>query len=273
MAASKKLMAVALTLQLALGLSLGACQAAGNSSTGSTVPASEPPAAAPTGDSTATTAAGTGTEGTAPEPSDAVATGVISTDIKQGNTRNLEFGGYKWRVLQVQSDQQRALLITEDVIERHPYNVEDVDVTWETCSLRRYLNGDFLDKLSAQEQEQVLEVSNTNANNQWYGTPGGNDTKDKVFLLSLDEVVKYFGDSGQLANKPADAADNWYINDQYDKNRVVLYEGTGIWWWLRSPGGHANLVATCEVGGGIYVNGGFADYYEGGVRPVLWLKL
>jgi len=177
------------------------------------------------------------------------------------------FGGYTWRVLDEQDG--KMLLITEDIIEQRPYNADDEDVTWETCALRAYLNGEFYSKFSAQEQAMILETRNTNADNQWSGTDGGNDTMDKVFLLSIEEVVKYFGDSGQLKNRPEY---KWWIDDQYNSERVAKFINDGSWWWLRSPGCDQGRAAGVSLVGIVYLYGNTVTN-EFDVRPALWLSL
>jgi RNA polymerase subunit RPABC4/transcription elongation factor Spt4 len=123
-------------------------------------------------------------------------------DRLSGRKRSVQFGGYQWRVLDIQSN--RTLLLTDDIIEKRPYNMKWKGVTWEDCTLRHYLNNEFYNRFSGQEQAMILETKNTNANNPWYGTNGGGDTTDKIFMLSIEEVVRYFGDSGQLKNNNFD---------------------------------------------------------------------
>ncbi len=112
-------------------------------------------------------------------------------DIKMDST--LSFGGYNWRVLDIQDNV--ALLITEDIIEQCAYHDAYKDITWADCSLRKYLNGEFYDKFSEADKSRIISVLNKNLDNQWYGSKGGVDTKDSIFLLSVEEVCKYFGDS------------------------------------------------------------------------------
>jgi len=109
----------------------------------------------------------------------------------------------------------RALLITENIIERRPYNDKYVDTSWENCALRKYFNGELYDSFSKEEEALIAETSISNNNNPWYGTIGGRDTKDKMFLLSIEEVIYYFGDSGDLKNRKG-----WYRGN----NRFVLDE-------------------------------------------------
>ena len=103
-----------------------------------------------------------------------------------------KFAGIDWRVLDIQGN--KALLISKEVLEKRPYNDEYKDITWEKCTLRGYLNGEFYNKLGA-AKSAIAETRNANPNNPWYGTTGGNATIDKVFLLSLEEVCSYFGNS------------------------------------------------------------------------------
>ncbi|ERI95714.1 hypothetical protein HMPREF1982_00017 [Clostridiales bacterium oral taxon 876 str. F0540] len=149
-------------------------------------------------------------------------------DIKIGSS--LSFGGYNWRVLDIQNN--AALIITEYMIEQQTYNNYAGDVTWADCSLRKYLNGEFYDKFTATEQSRIIPVLNKNHENQWYGTKGGADTLDYIFLLSIEEVVcKYFGDSSKnLENR---SAKQRYWFQKKDKNN---YKRKSTFDWHVSSG-------------------------------------
>jgi len=192
----------------------------------------------------------------------------ISVEILKGKRKNLLLMNYKWRVLVIQGD--RALLLSEDIIDRQPYHKEWISVTWETSALRHYLNGEFYARFSSQDQTRIIEVVNRNMNNQWSGTRGGNNTSDKVFLLSLEEVVKYFGDSGRLWHKSPER--EYWIDDIYNGNREAKFKKRSLAWWLRSPGeGFCEAVAVAHDGS-ILMDGFIVDHSEG-VRPALWLNL
>ncbi|MDR3294673.1 MAG: DUF6273 domain-containing protein [Clostridiales Family XIII bacterium] len=194
------------------------------------------------------------------------------------------FGGKAlcWRVLDVDVQNGRALLLTEDIIEKRSYHSSYTDVTWEECALRRYLNGDFLTDFGT-DKSRIAQVTNANPDNPWYGTAGGDSTTDKVFLLSIDEAVKYFGDSGDLKNRKGWYYENgkdvlkdgkgWWINDQYNSKRIAKYENRTWWWWLRSPGGHSDRAAGVDDDGSLSVIGDYVHHSECGVRPALWLNL
>jgi hypothetical protein len=199
-----------------------------------------------------------------------------------------KFAGIDWRVLDVQNGQ--ALLLSEKIIEKRAYHPSFVGITWEKCELRNYLNNEFYNKLGA-VKSAIADTRNSNPNNPWYGMSGGNATEDKVFLLSIEEVVRYFGDSGDLKsckgwyyesgknvlNNTGDKNKDWYINDQYNSARVAKDgEGKAYWWWLRSPGrgsSRSRGAAYVRPDGSVSVGGLNVDYDSGGVRPALWLNL
>ena len=56
----------------------------------------------------------------------------------------------EWIVLDVQDG--KALLLSKYVLDAKPYYTEGTDITWETCTLRTWLNNYFLNNASSQEQ-------------------------------------------------------------------------------------------------------------------------
>jgi len=116
--------------------------------------------------------------------------------IKEGNT--IPFGKYQWRVLK--TDGNSALIITESVIEQRAWHEEFIEITWEYCDLRKYLNTQFYDTFDPTDRSRIMETRITDCDNPRYGTKWGNPTVDKIFLLSTTEVLQYYGDSGDLKN-------------------------------------------------------------------------
>ncbi|MCL1986434.1 MAG: DUF6273 domain-containing protein [Firmicutes bacterium] len=183
----------------------------------------------------------------------------------------VEFGGYIWRVLDVQNGQ--ALLLSEFVLESRAYHSENVAITWENCTLRHYLNGEFYEKFSVADRAKILQMELKNSGNPLFGTKGGNITTDNIFLLSLEEIVRYLGDSDKWANI-SNWVDEHLIDDKFNENRIAKYvDGTPEWWWLRSPGyGSYDAVGIDEFGR-VNLGGGFVSEVDSGVRPALWIKL
>jgi hypothetical protein len=200
---------------------------------------------------------------------------LVSSAVKAGEV--IKFGDYDWRVLEVDGD--RALLLSDKVLEERSYHNTMTNITWATSDIREYLNDEFFNSFSATDKARIAQVTNTNPDNPWFGTAGGEDTDDYIFLLSLDEVVRYFGDSGQLANGNPD--NPWGIDDQFNAARIVRCIVSSCWchsetyghqWWLRSPGGGSSDAAGVDDGGSVDVDGYIVNSYLG-VRPALWVNL
>ncbi|MCL2052829.1 MAG: DUF6273 domain-containing protein [Oscillospiraceae bacterium] len=200
----------------------------------------------------------------------------------------IKFGSYDWRVLDVQNN--AALIITEEIIEKKAYHGNRTAITWANCDLRKYLNGEFINnvkKFSPNDKARIIPVTNENADNQWYNTDGGSNTTDSIFLLSLNELVRYFGDSGDLRSKKrygydvkmkkfVQNANGHMLCDMYGSARVANYlREKGHTWRLRSPGDGSDDAAYVGYDGGVQVAGYPVDDDAslGGVRPALWLKL
>ena len=179
----------------------------------------------------------------------------------------VRFGPHDWRVMDVQGS--RALIMTDLVVGASWYNSMET-VTWETSSIRAWLNNEFLDRFSHQELAMISETTVVNNDNPWFYIYGGNDTQDMVFLLSIEEVVRFFGDSGQLANRPLGT---WSISDMHDDARIAeLAADSPTWWWLRSPGNFPYHAAFVSAYGHIYLNGYNVSWTQGGIRPALWIE-
>ena len=194
----------------------------------------------------------------------------------------ISFGSYEWRVLEVQNN--TALIITEYIIEQRAYHNAYKDITWADCSLRKYLNNEFYDRFSAAEKSRIIPVLNKNPDNQWYGTKGGTDTQDSIFLLSIEETVcRYFGDSSSKLYSPGKNQRYWFERkDKNNSKRIARLEKRkegSWWWWLRSPGrvsikavyihGDGNI----GIQGNNILKGNISDgECKGGLRPALWLK-
>ena len=183
------------------------------------------------------------------------------------------FGALSWMVLEVKNGQ--ALLLCEKLVDFRPYRYSDEPPdTWAESGVREWLNGAFYNgTFTDEEMAQIVETNLVNDDNQWFDTDGGADTADSVFLLSIEEVVRYFGDSGKLGNHTD--RDVWIIYDDYNAGRVAQYIDAEvfIWWWLRSPGMNYTYAATVSIDGSINMSGDYVVSGGGGVRPAIWILL
>ena len=197
--------------------------------------------------------------------------------------------------MKVESD--RVLVVSKYALDCKKYNTSYDDSTWESSSLRSWLNNEFKnDAFTSSEQRKLITASITNDDNCYYGTDGGNDTTDQVFCLSVSEVNDLIGysnfDDGKqngysqyMIVEPTQYAINngagvytitdvdyeYYLRDYGYSEDVVGRKGA--WWWLRSPG--LKFKDACYISadgnGGSYVDitvdkGGMA------VRPAMFIK-
>ena len=205
----------------------------------------------------------------------------------------------KWRVLSV--DGNDAFLLADVALDDQKYNLNYKSVTWETSSIRSWLNGygvsanetqtdyshkNFLNAAFSSEEKNAIKTTNViNDNNISYGNAGGNNTSDKIFLLSESEV--YYTDRAEKYGFIKNAG----IYDEARRSRGSAYAyamGTtrynctsgsykkyneNIWWGLRSPGGATNLAAGVTVEKGSIVMYVSVSDPGVGVRPALHLNL
>lgn len=93
----------------------------------------------------------------------------------------------KWRVIKCENGE--ALLLSDIVLDKQKYNKRLKKVTWEKSTLRKWLNKKFMNRaFSSSEQEAIRTTKVINEDNYYYKTDGGNDTLDKIYLLSLSET-------------------------------------------------------------------------------------
>lgn len=187
----------------------------------------------------------------------------------------IQFGEHDWRVLSI--DYDYALILHEAVIIDRPYHYYSEDVTWETSSLRHWLNYDFFYGFSTGDRARIRETTITNSDNPWYGTPGGEDTTDRIFLLSIDEILYFFGNSGEIdiRRRIFDIYVN-FISDQYSNKRIAYNANSMVpqFWWLRTPGRTSALATGVDYNGSILMAGTNIIFAERvGVRPALWLNI
>ena len=205
-------------------------------------------------------------------PTSAVKVGDIMTfgSYEQDNDTNNGKETIQWRVLEVQDG--KVLLISEKALDCQQYNKSYTSVTWETCTLRQWLNGTFLNNaFSADEQAKIVTTHVSADKNPEFGTYPDNATNDKVFLLSITEVEKYF-----TANVSRRCAPTTYAETQGAWTSSYDQTASGeaaCFWWLRSPGDGQGRAASVNYGGSVDVSGHFVISDYDCVRPAMWVTL
>lgn len=170
----------------------------------------------------------------------------------------------QWLVLDKRDS--KYLLTTQYCLWGLPYNTDYTEVTWETSTIRKWLNEEFIYEIfNEQEIDLIEETQITTKGNDEYSTQGGNDTLDKLFLLSAEEVEQYFDSEDDRVLHPT-----WYA-ERYGINVNSNYSSS--WWWLRTPGNLQDAVATVDPKGTISMFGHDVSSTTGGLRPALWIDI
>ncbi|MGN1267695.1 MAG: DUF6273 domain-containing protein, partial [Dorea sp.] len=153
----------------------------------------------------------------------------------------VSFGKYDWYVID-KSSYRCTLLCKESVCDME-YNNGSGDTTWEECTLRTWLNDSFYDEFTDIEKAYIAKTTCKNNDNSEYGTDGGENTEDYIYLLSIEEAKKV--------------------------DESILKCSAG--WWLRSPGCDQKHTAECYYDGSVGMSGRRVDGVSG-VRPALKIK-
>ena len=176
-----------------------------------------------------------------------------------------------WRVLSVDSD--GLYVMAEKILDWQECNTSNKDITWADCMLRTWLNGYFYNIAFSDSEKQKINTTHlVNGDNPWYGTDGGIDTYDKVFVPSVSDVLN-----------PSSGFSSKY--DEYDlarlakatafaKERGVSVSTTGTSsWWLRTPGFDSYNACFVNDDGIVDDDGDYIYISDNGVRPALKLNL
>ena len=174
----------------------------------------------------------------------------------------------EWIVLGMREG--KALLISRYALDCQPYNSSNSEVTWETCTLRAWLNDTFLNSAFTKEEQARIPMMTVSADkNPNSNTDPGNSTEDQVFLLSIDEAKKYFDSNEARICEPS----NYTLAQRANSSGSNTDGKIGCWWWLRSPGNSSGEAADINYTGFIISSGQTVDFGSVSVRPALWIDL
>ncbi|MCR5769007.1 MAG: DUF6273 domain-containing protein [Lachnospiraceae bacterium] len=158
---------------------------------------------------------------------------------------DMNYNGYKEDVqerLVLAKDKKSMFVVSKFAIDCLPYNIEDKDVTWETCTLRKWLNEEFYKNAFSKSEKSLIKTTTVeNYDNAVYNTPGGEDTKDKVFLLSQFEMINKnygFDEAYDKRDENRCCEPTIYAVAQENTQSIEYIMSEGNWprRWLRSPG-------------------------------------
>ena len=177
---------------------------------------------------------------------------------KQGDSSVAENEPIEWLVLA--KDDESFTLVSKYVIDCKPYNKEYITVDWESCTLRSWLNSVFFESAFNEEEQQMIVPTKVSAEgNTEYETAGGDNTLDKVYLLSISEANRLFDSNKSRTCQPT----------AYAKAEGISVDDSGnCLWWLRNPGSNAYRAVNVGNDGSIRAIGLSADG-KFGIRPAI----
>ena len=201
-----------------------------------------------------------------PKRGDIITMGTYEQD---GNTKN-GAEPIEWMVLDEKDD--RLLVISVKALETMAYDDTmglSSHIWWENCSLRKWLNKDFLSAaFSADEQKNILSTKLTTKD-----THGTFETKDQLFCLSIAELRQYFPTNESMMCKGTEVA---------IKANGSVGESGNACWWLRNILASENLESMAYDSAAYVQNSPLYDINSKGcwlsargviaVRPAMWIR-
>lgn len=183
---------------------------------------------------------------------------------EQDNNFNNGSEAIEWIVLAKQDN--CIFVISKYALDCQRYNTQNTDVTWETSSVRNWLNYVFYnDAFTKDEKERILPMTVATEDNAIYGTESGADTTDYVYLPSLEEVESMSSSARERICRATPYAVN--------QNAYVNSSTGGSWWLLRTAGINSSNVVSVDSDGSIDYDGGAVAADRGTIRPVMWLRV
>ena len=213
------------------------------------------------------------------------------TQLEGGQRSSIYFGNYqqsdasgntkepvKWRVLANNENANGSLfLLADQNLDVQPSHTEHADVTWENSYLRAWLNSTFMKAAFSNGEQQAIKATYvynktqsdgvTNPNPD-YSIAGGNNTTDRIFLPSIEEMnnSSYF---------PAGNGSRVSTNTAYVANKEGMHGkvGKADYWWLRSPGWKVKTAAYIQMIGAVWTKGGDINASHFAIRPAFNIDL
>ena len=217
----------------------------------------------------------TATPKAGPAVGDTVVFGAYEQD---GNTKNGK-EPLEWMILDIDGD--KALLITAKVVD-YVKNTDSKTVLWSKCAVRTWMNDTFYKgAFSSADRKAILTTQVHTPENPYY-LRGGCDTKDRLFSLSMEEVIQYFETRGKIGDEFITITDPRALTEATPAAlQKALKQGdctafdTHLSWLLRDTGdtycmADVFIYGTDPDDAMLNYTG---DYMWDGVRPAMWVKL
>lgn len=198
---------------------------------------------------------------------------------QDGNTKNGR-ERIEWRVLEKRGG--KLLLLSKHVLDLKPYHTEEDNITWEKCSLRKWLNHQFIKSaFTEKERKRIRKTKMENKDNKGkmkgfcWDSKGGSSTWDKVFLLSIDEAKRYLkteqNREGEITDYGIRFLGQMGELSEEELRETEFKENRNWSWWLRSPGYDQHRAGGILYDGSIEEGGFEVDQYDVGIRVAVWI--
>ena len=194
---------------------------------------------------------------------DIVTFGEYYKDDTSGNVKE----PIEWLVLNIELDAKynynKILLLSKNIIDYKRFNFSDyTNYLWEQCELRIWLNNEFCLKAFGSNSNRICETKvPAHKNMKYEGTIKENETIDRVFLLSTEEINQYL-DTDERRKAVA---------TKYTKVQSKLVSLCDSY-WLRTIGSESRGAAIVREDGHIKYSGLNAES-TCGIRPAIWVKI
>ncbi len=197
---------------------------------------------------------------------------VILGSYEQDNDENNGKEPIEWLVLEKLGYDNKMLLISKYALEWKPYHDQQNAISWQYCTLRNWLNYDFISNaFTTEEKARIIKTKVKAEENSRSNTDAGNDTDDLVFLLNEYEMDRYFsaksdGIFGIVARACSPSKYAISLGCPTSTSRETCQ------WWLRSPGSSTSTAMAVSETGYFRINGEkVSNCYA--VRPAIWIEI
>ena len=169
----------------------------------------------------------------------------------------------EWLVLKKEGN--KAFVVSKYAVDAGPFNKVRTDLPWAKTTIRKWLNGNFYyAAFCKEEKDRILTTHVDDPVNTDYDIEGGDETDDKVFLLSVNEARELFPDDDSRAT----------CNTPYAvENGAYVADNNNAWCMLRTRGCHRDYCSYVSSRGVVNTYGMICNYTDFSIRPAMWIEL
>lgn len=189
---------------------------------------------------------------------------VLYGKYEQDNVLNNGAENIEWIVLEKEED--KALLLSKYALDCQPFNDSYKDITWKHCSLRTWLNNEFLNESFSEDELKMIRTTEIiKSENPKYNISAINERQDQIFLLSILDAEEYFGSNEERKCEATVFAKENGVQTSPENRKCT--------WWLIAPGSNIKRAAKINRDGSIGYSGEIVTFPRNAVRPAMWISL